>query len=211
MALAAIILSSSAVAQTFRDDTWETTLQLIGTNSESTNGQNGSSLKVDSQIGFAFGVAYNFNEHFAIGFDGSFVEPSYTAVFNTEEDGLVSLRHKMTVFNGQVNGIWNVIDGQFTPYVQAGLGWTYIDSNVTDGPPTTGCWWDPWWGYICSGFYTTYDDTRFSWGVEAGLRYEFDNDVFLKGGYSHVDIDGGNNSADPSISMWRFQLGWMFD
>ena len=206
----ALILTSSAVAQTSRDDKWEGTLQLLGTSAESSNGEMGSSIDVDSAVGLGFGFAYNFNEHFAIGFDGSWVKPNYTAVFNTEEDGLQTLRHKMTVFNGQINGTWNILSGPFTPYLQAGLGWTYIDSNVTDGPPVTGCWWDPWWGYICSGFYNTYSTTEFSWGAEAGLRYEFNNDMFIKGGYAHVDIDGGNNSADPSLNMWRLHVGWKF-
>jgi len=208
--LVAILIGSAATAQTFRDDRWEGTLQLIGSSGQSSQGENGSSIDVDSAVGLAFGAAYNLSEHFAVGFDGTWVEPNYTAVFNTEENGLQTLRHKMTVFNGQFSAIWNVIDGPITPYLQAGIGWTYIDSNVTDGPPTTGCWWDPWWGYICSGFYSTYSDTRFSWGAEAGLRVEFDNDMFLKGGYSRIDIDGPNNGSDPSLSTWRLQVGWMF-
>ena len=208
--IAALVLSSTAGAQTFRDNRWEGTLQLLGSSSESSDGEMGSSIAVDSAVGFGFGFAYNFNEHFAIGFDGSWVRPKYTAVYNTEEDGLQTLRHKMTIFNGQINGIWNIINGAFTPYLQAGLGWTYIDSNVTDGPPVTGCWWDPWWGYICSSFYSTYSTTKFSWGAEAGLRYDFDNDMFIKGGYSLVNINSGNNSVDPSLNMWRLQVGWKF-
>ena len=40
----ALILTSSAVAQTSRDDKWEGTLQLLGTSAESSNGEMGSSI-----------------------------------------------------------------------------------------------------------------------------------------------------------------------
>jgi opacity protein-like surface antigen len=92
--------------------------------------------------------------------------------------------------------------------VQAGLGWTYIDSNVSDGRPTTGCWWDPWWGYVCADFYDTYDDNRFSYGAGAGLRYEFRNGMFVKGSYNLLELDGEGNGADPSFDLWRLELGW---
>jgi opacity protein-like surface antigen len=191
-----------------RSRSWEATIQVLGTGSESRNGENGSEVDFDSATGWGFGVAYNFNEHLAVGFDGAFVKPKYTATFNTDEDGLVSLRHKASVFNGQLNGTWNIMKGPFTPYLQLGIGWTHIDSNVADGPPVTGCWWDPWWGYVCSNFYSTYKDTRFSWGAGAGLRYDFQNRMFVKGSINRVEIDGGNNEVDIKFDVWRLELGW---
>jgi opacity protein-like surface antigen len=149
------------------------------------------------------------DSHWALGFDAAFLRPGYTAVFNTEDNGLQKVKHKMSVFSGQFNGTWNMIDGPLTPYLQAGLGWTYVDSNVTDGPPTTGCWWDPWWGYVCRNFYSTYDDTRFSYGAGAGLRWEFRSGMFLKGSYNLVRIDD-NTSADPSFDTAKLELGWFF-
>ena len=206
----ALLLNGAfANAETARGGKWEGTLQLIGNSSESSNGDFGSSLDVKSNIGIAGGLAYNLNSHFAIGFDASFIKPKYTAVFATEEDGLVTVKHRMSVFSGQFNGVWNILDGPFTPYLQASIGWTYIDSNVSDGPPSTGCWWDPWWGYVCRSFFSTYDETSLSYGAGAGLRYEFDNRTFVKGSYNYqkVDVSGG---ADPSFDLWRLEIGWMF-
>ena len=204
------LLAGNAVsaASSDRSRSWEATIQVLGTGSESRNGENGSGVDFDSATGWGFGVAYNFNEHLAVGFDGAFVKPKYTATFNTDEDGLVSLRHKASVFNGQLNGTWNIMKGPFTPFLQLGMGWTHIDSNVADGPPVTGCWWDPWWGYVCSNFYSTYKDTRFSWGAGAGLRYEFQNRMFVKGSINRVEIDGGNNAVDPKFDLWKLELGW---
>jgi opacity protein-like surface antigen len=203
----ALACSSSAMAD--RAGRWEGTVQLVGTSSESAGGPSGSGIDVDSDVGIGFGLSYNFTQNLALGFGMFWVEPDYSAVFDTEEDGLVEIDHKLSLFNGQLNGTWNILDGPFTPYLRGGIGWTHVDSNVADGPPVTGCWWDPWWGYICSNFFSTYSDTRFSWGFGAGLRYEFGREMFVQGGYNRLEIDG-NNGVEPSFDNWALELGWMF-
>jgi opacity protein-like surface antigen len=209
LATASLANSNHAKADTKRGGKWEGTFQLIGNSSESTGGAQESSLDVDSEIGFGFGLGYNFNSRFALNFDMSYIKPDYTAVFDTEDDGLQRIDHHMTVFTGQLNGVWNFTDGPFTPYVQAGIGWTNIDSNVADGPPTTGCWWDPWWGYVCRNSFSTYDDTSFSYGAGLGLRYEFGygQRTFVKGSYNFQKVD---TRADPQYDMWRLEIGRIF-
>ena len=194
---------------TKRAGNWEGTVGLYVTSSESNDGLNESSVDIDSGFGLAFSLGYNFSDHLALRFDGSWSRADYDAILDTEDEGLVEINHTLTLFNGQFSGVYNVLDGPFTPYLQAGIGWTFIDSNVTDGPPSTGCWWDPWWGYICSNFYSTYSETNFSWNVGAGLRYEMRNGMFLRGGYENVSIDG-RNGVDPTFDGFRFELGWMF-
>jgi opacity protein-like surface antigen len=192
-----------------RADKWETTIGAYFTGSESSDGLNESSLDIDSGFGLGFGIAYNFTQNLALRFDGSWSRADYDAALDTEDEGLVFINHTLSLFNGQFNGVWNVLDGNFTPYLQAGIGWTYVDSNVADGPPVTGCWWDPWWGYICNNFYSTYSETNFSWNVGAGLRYEFGNGMFARGGWEQTHIDGGSG-ADPSFDAFRIELGWLF-
>ncbi len=55
-----------ATADTKRAGNWEGTFQVIGNMSESTNGEQGSSLDVDSEIGFGFAIGYNINSRFAL-------------------------------------------------------------------------------------------------------------------------------------------------
>lgn len=203
--LATLLGCGSALAD--RGQNWEASVQLLGNSSETADGGSGESLDVDSAIGFAFGGAYNFNPYFAIGFDLSLLNPDYSAQLVRENGDIVSISHELDVINGQFNAIWNIIDGPFTPFVQAGLGWTYVDSNIASSPPVTGCWWDPWWGYICSDYYNTYDDTSFSYGGGAGLRFEFGDNLFLKGSYNLLYVDSG--STDLDFDVWRIELGWM--
>jgi len=192
-----------------REGRWESTLGLYITAPENAGGINNSSVDIDTGFGLGFSAAYNFTQNLALRFDGAWSQADYDAVLDTESQGLVDINHQLSAFTGQVNGVWNLLDGAFTPYLQAGFGWTYIDSNVSDGPPATGCWWDPWWGYICSDFYSTYDETNFSWNVGAGLRYEFENRTFMRGGWERVNIEGGKG-ADPSFDGFRLEFGWMF-
>jgi hypothetical protein len=205
-----LLTSISAQAGPDRAGKWEASLQLIGNLSESTGGEEGSSVDVDSDIGFGFSVGYNLSSRFAVNFDGSFIKPDYEAVLDTEDNGLVTINHNLSVFNGQLNGVWNIMEGPLTPYVQAGFGWTYIDSNVSNGPPTTGCWWDPWWGYICSNFYDSYDDTSFSYGGGVGVRYEFGYGSFVKGSYNRYIISASGDGADPDFDIWKLEIGRMF-
>lgn len=189
---------------------WETTLGVFATSSESASGANGSSIDVDTGYGLAFGVGYNFTQKLALRFDGAFLRADYDAILNTEDEGPVDISHRLTGFNGQINGVWNLLEGNFTPYLQAGIGWTYLDSNVSDGPPSTGCWWDPWWGYICAPFYSTYSDTNFSFNVGAGLRYEFGRGMFARGGWEQTHVDGNSGGADPTFDAFRVEIGWLF-
>jgi len=205
--LVALAFAANTQSQTVRGDNWEATIQMVYSGAKDNNGKNDSFLDVDSDVGFGLGIAYNFDSRFALGFDFTYLKPRYTAQFNTEEDGLVQVKHKMSVYSGQFNGTWNIIDGPLTPYLQLGVGWTDIDSNVSDGPPVTGCWWDPWWGYICRNYYSTYSESNLSWGYGAGVRFEFAKTMFVKASINRVEIDAkGSSNYDTA----KLELGWMF-
>jgi opacity protein-like surface antigen len=209
-ALLSILLISfcaNANAASTREGRVDLSIGAIYNQSISENGSNGSSLDVDSEIGFAFSAAYNITSRLAVGFEGGYVRPDYTTVINSEDSGLVELKHTLTVGTGMFNAIYNFSSNAFTPYVQAGLGWTYVDSNISDGPPVTGCWWDPWWGYVCRNFYSTYDSNDFAYGVGAGLRYDTMGSMFVKGGYTYTWIDG-DADVDQNVGVFRLELGW---
>ena len=87
---------------------------------------------------------------------------------------------------------------------------SYFDSNVADGPPSTGCYWHPWWGYICNSYYSTFTETQFSYGVGGGLRYEFVGGMFLKASYNYWEMDGMGNSEDAGFTAARFEIGGIF-
>lgn len=211
LVLCAILLGTAAHAdtQSRREGRWETAVQLLYSSSENIKGDRQSEVDIDSDFGLGFSAAYNFSPNLSVGGDFMYLTPDYDAVFNTEESGLVSVDHEMDIFSGQFGATWNFFDSTFTPFVSAGLGWTYVDSNIADGPPVTGCWWDPFWGYICDTYYSSYDDTSFSYSVAAGIRYELRNDMLLKATFNRMEIDG-DGGFDPSLDTFKIELGWMF-
>jgi opacity protein-like surface antigen len=192
-----------------RANTWETSFQVIFQDDESVAGLGGSSIDFDDDTGFGFGVTYNVNNHFALGGDFNFTRPDYDAVLIDENAQAVLISNRASVFTGQLRGTYNIFAGPLTPYVEGGLGWTYIDSNVADQPPIVGCWFDPYRGYVCDTFFSTYSDTSFSYSVGAGVRWDINSEFGVRAGLSRLRLDlGSDTTADLDIGRadiyWRF-------
>ena len=207
-----IALPCISSAQSNRAQNWEVSVSGVFQDSKSLGGEGSSSLNIASDTGFGLNFAYNFNSKLSLGADLEFLEPKYTAVLIDENDpgNEIRVNHKLSQFNGRIKGNFNIIDGPFTPFLEAGLGWSNFDSNVLDGPPTTGCWWHPWWGYICENFYSTFSDTLFSYGAGVGLRYEFMGGSFVKASYNYWEMDGLGKSKESAFESGRIEFGWMF-
>jgi opacity protein-like surface antigen len=212
IAMLCIALPCISSAQGNRTDSWDVSISAIFQDSKSIGGDGGSSLDIDSDTGFGINFAYNLNSRFAFGMDFEFLKPDYTAILVDDTGGLddIVINHDMSQFNGRLKGTFNLMEGSFTPFLEAGLGWSYFDSNVADGPPQTGCWWHPWYGYICENFYDTFSDSLFSYGVGAGLRFEFAGGSFLKASYNYWEMDGMGQAEDSAFEAGRIEYGWSF-
>jgi opacity protein-like surface antigen len=212
LAMLVIAIPCMSSAQTQRAGNWETSISAVFQDSVSVDGENGSGLEMKSNTGFGINVALNINPHFSVGGDFEWLNPRYdlTLVDDTGVNDDIVINHKLSQINTRFKGTWNLIDGPFTPYVEAGLGWSYIDSNVADGPPSTGCYWHPWWGQICNSYYSTFDDWVFSYGAGVGLRYELRGGTFLKASYNYWELDGMGESGDSGLTSARLEIGWIF-
>ena len=199
---------------------WDFSLAAIYQDSLSVGGEGGpetptpdsSSLDVDSELGWGGNITYNFNKHFALGLDIDYLSPDYELklVSDTPTEPDVFIDHNFTQWNFRLKGTWNFTEGPLIPYVDFGYAWTDIDSNVADGPPVTGCWWHPWWGYICQNYWSTFSSTETSWGGAVGLRYNLRNQAFLKFSWNRWELDSGGNSSDLTLESLRLEYGWSF-
>jgi len=163
--LSLFIATYSAEVQakyTKRDGKWEASLQVLNSQSVDVSGESSSALEVDSDLGWGFSLGYNLNNHLLLNFEFSSVTPDYQATLIEDDGDPYEIDHKMDIYQSQFNVVYNFMAQQFTPFIQAGAGWSYLDSNIADGPPNSVCWWDPWWGYVCDYYQNTYNDTRFS-------------------------------------------------
>lgn len=199
-----------------RAQTWDFSLGAIYQQGDSAGGNGGSSLDVDDAWGIGFSVGYNFTDHLNLSADFDFLRPDFTAVVIVEPDppdgsqSTTRIDHSLSQFNGRLKGTYYFMDGPFMPYIEAGLGWSYIDSNVASGPPQGFCWWHPWWGYVCQSFVDTFSSTEFSYGGALGFRYDMVGNTFIKASYNLWKLDTGSSRADPQLETFRIEYGWRF-
>ncbi len=196
--------------------TWEFSVSGIYQQADVASADGGSSLEVDDDVGFGFNIGYNVSDRLNVSADFDFLRPKYTAVIVTEPnppDGSMettTIDHKMSQFNARLKGAYYFTDGPLLPYVEAGFGWTFLDSNVASGPPQGFCWWHPWWGYICESFIDTFSSTEFSYGGALGIRYDMAGNSFIKASYNLWVLDTGGSRAEPELETFRLEYGWRF-
>lgn len=213
--LAIMLLSASFAAHAQRSSagTWEWSVAGIYQDSKNMDSERGSSLRLDGAAGLGFNVSYNLTDHFSVGGDFDFMRPNYKAVLVDDTVmpvDTINIDHKMSQFNGRLKANYNFMTGNLRPFVEAGIGWTYFDSNVADGDPVVGCYWHPYWGYICSGFYRTFTETTFSYGVGAGLKYKLAGGSFVKFSVNQWLLDGFGAAGDENVTAARIEYGWSF-
>ncbi len=208
--LATTVSTDASANYTKRSGKMEASFKVLNNQATDINGQNGSEIATESDYGWGLTLGYNLNPHILFNFDFSSSTPSYKAKLIDDDTGSShTINHKMYLYENQFNVVYNLFAKQFTPYIQAGAGWTYVDSRITNGPPGSMCWWDPWWGYVCTGTQSTYNDDRFSYNVALGLRYELDNSFFIRASYKQAFIDM-SNSDDASIGSFQIEMGSIF-
>ena len=209
LALAAPALS---VAQTSRANSWEWSVAAIYQDSASSGAAGGSNLKLDNQLGLGVNFGYNFTSKLFLGADFEWLRPDFSATLieDAPTPETRTINHTMSQFNSRIKGRLTFLSSPLSPFVEAGIGWSYFDSNIADGPPVSGCWWHPWWGYICENFYSTFSSTEFSYGGALGLRYIMRNGMNLKLSVNQYWIDVGNAGGDPELNAARLELGWSF-
>lgn len=188
-----------------RSGHWEASFMLNYVGGEKLDIDDLTDSNIDSNLGWGLGFHYNFDNHWNLGFDMAFNNPDYDVdVIDPETDELVNISHSANRFDGQLNVQYNFLEGNITPYVQAGLGWTYMDSNIVKSL-----------SYYCGGFYypycgayaNTFDDTSFSYNIGVGLRWDITESVFVKAAFIQqwIDTDG-----TPAPQTGRAEIGFMY-
>ena len=216
-----IVISSSVMAQYdhprkklsksgSRDGRWEGSVILAYQTGEDQSYEGGSELNVDSTMGWGLSFAWNMTDKWNFSYRYLSTSPDYQALVVPEdetEDTRI-IEHEMSKNTHQFNVTYNFSRKAFTPFVVAGIGWTKLDSNVPSAPPGVGCWWDPWWGYICFADWKTYDTSQFTYNLGAGFRWDINNMMFTKASYvrEFLDSDSGSVNLDTAV----IELGLMF-
>lgn len=213
IAAAAVLLASApALAQSGRAGSYEWYLGPVFTDGKNYAFEGGSSARTDTGYGLNFGFAKNYSAHLQAGIDFTWSEQDYRATVAASPATPNAPRQ----LNGQLEtgtvrffGTYNILPGNFTPFVTGGMGWTYIDTNIPSGLPENVCWAYPWYGYYCTTYVPTQSTTRFSYNVGAGLRLDVGRGVYRLLVNSQ-NADFGGTYGSTNVTQYRIDFGTKF-
>lgn len=220
-----LVLTTTVHAQRFntkkvndglRHGQWEASLLMQYQNGLDEEGEGGAGIDVDDTLGWGFTVGWNLNAKWNFQYKFSLNEPDYSATIvpgppeNPDDPQIppFDINTSMSKYAHALNATYHFFEGPLTPFVQAGAGWTRIDSNVIDQPPSSSCWWDPWWGWICNTTWSTYDTTRFSYNLGIGGRWDVNGALFLRGSYNREWVDLKNGKMEFDVLTLEAGLMW---
>jgi len=219
MGIACYVSSGNVVAfaedyfsSDFRSKRWEIILTPQYTLTKNLGFDGGTTAKINNTWGFGLQIGYNFNEHWNLAGMFSWSQPDYQAVVqpaagNPGPARNISGNLQMNTFGAVVT--YNILKGPLTPYAEGFVAGTYINTDIADGPPVTGCYFDPWFGYICGTTQPTKSDTFFSTGIGGGMRWDINKYVLLRGGVRYQWIDLSNTGV-PGFTIFKIDIGFKF-
>jgi len=209
--LAVAVLAGGTTAQAEdRDDRFEFALGVLYQLGADLNFDGGSTVNTKDDFGFSLLGGYNLNEHLATTFGFQWTGIGYNARVINDEGLPISTRGSYDTWVITGNLVYNFLEGPITPYVSAGLGWTWLDTNIPNGAPVTGCWWDPWYGYICYTTYPTKTTDAFSYQASLGVRWDFNYSTFGRLAYTSQWQSFDNADGTPRFDVISVEIGWMF-
>jgi opacity protein-like surface antigen len=208
----ASLAQASKVRLTERAQRWDLSVETrYSTSQDYSSDVNGDGtsdvgLEIDDDLGWGFGFAYNVNEKVNVGLLMSWRSIPYTATSSDETDPSNTRQYGGELDSGTIALMaqYNILPKTVTPYVNGGVGYTLVDTNIV-ADYYTGCWYDPWYGYICDGYTTTYGVDGASFALGAGLRIEPKGPVFIQIGYESdwLDVDQAEQ-----FNIFRVDLGF---
>jgi opacity protein-like surface antigen len=211
----AVLTPRSAAADSERGQKWQFTFPITFTSGVSVDGEDGTSFDMNDDVGWGLGFGYNLNENFVVGADFTWLSANYDVTIATDNDSdqipdaTASLSGTLDAGTLNFYGQYNILKKSITPFVRAGFGWTWVDSNIPAGSPVGTCWWDPWYGYICGSWQPTYGATNFSYGAAAGVRADIKDKFMVELSYNMLWIDF-DKSDTTSFDGVRLNIGWKF-
>jgi opacity protein-like surface antigen len=193
-----------------RQGHWEFSLSPLYQSSNNIDFEGGTTVDIDSELGWELGFGYNLTDQFNLGFGFDWYSPSYDANVVTETGSLTRVTGDYSDWVMYASGTWNMMEGPWVPYLTAQIGYSYIDTGIPSGLPQNVCWWDPWYGYICGTTYPTKTSDSFTYGAGLGVRFQVNPSFYMRAGYDMRWMDIGKATSTPSFDQFRLDFGWMF-
>ena len=211
MVLSLLCGAASAQGDAARAKRWEFSLQLPDVQGKNYSFEGGSSARTSNTLGFGVGFAYNLSNHLNLGMDFNWYSMDFDATIQPgvgTGQAAFTTRGTADVSSVMFNATYHFLSGPVTPYVAAGIGGTYVDSNIQTGPAVPVCWYYPWYGYYCGTVVPTASNNFFSYVGGAGVRWDVSRQMFLRAGATRQWLDASGNSSSDGTTAWRFDIGF---
>jgi opacity protein-like surface antigen len=197
----------TAVRPDGRAQSWEFFLPLVYTTSSTVKGQSGSKVDVNADWAFGLGFGYNITDRIRVDGLWSWAQRSYDATgIDTNGNPTRKYSSYMDTATLSVNGTYYFMTGKFSPFASLGLGYTWVDTNIPEGTGSTSCWWDPWYGYVCSSYVPTKTESDWSYTAGFGVRYDFNRQISMQLGFYRMWVDISKASTMPDFDNYRLDF-----
>jgi opacity protein-like surface antigen len=211
IALAALFLSGVASAQGVspREPGWEMGLDVIYQDAKTLKAPGGSKVDLEDDFGLSLTFGYRIDERLEVQFALDWSDVDYGGTIVRDNGTLNRFSGSYEAFTPRFNLQFNLLKTPFTPFISGGAGYTFIDTNIPTGRPQTGCWWDPWYGYICSSFQSTKTIDGLTYQVGAGIRWDLSDTVSLRLALEEhwVDFD---KAGDEGLFQAKLGFSWRY-
>jgi outer membrane protein assembly factor BamD len=200
-----------APAQGDRQGRWEASVGLGSANSADIDFKGGTTASVEGGTAFQLGVAYNYTDRLRFGSTFTYDQKDYEAQIAGDESGeSFQAQGSLDSTTLMFDAAYSFLTGPFKPFVAGGVGWTWVDTNIATEPPNVGCWWDPWWGYVCTSWQDTKTINGLAYELGVGVRYDINRTFAADGSYMMRWVGFDNATGTPSFDTVRLSLVWKF-
>lgn len=207
-------LLACTTASADRGPGWEFGADVIYQLSKDIDFNGGTQAELHDDWGLTLNFGYRFSEKLELQFALDWSDIDYDADLQTYVNdvpaGVVSVRGTAESFTPRVSVHYNFTEGDIAPYVKAGIGWSFIDTNIPDGRPQNVCWWDPWWGYVCGTVQDTRSIDGFQYEVGVGLRWDLGPGYTLRAAYEKHWLDLSEADGTPDIDQFKIGIAYRY-
>jgi opacity protein-like surface antigen len=171
------------------------------------NANGGSTVNIDSTVGFKIGAYYYLTDHFSLGGTYGYAGAGFNAtVQSATSPGTTSLENGHLYINQfMFDARYSLLQGPIRPYALVGMGYNYTNTNIANGY-SSGCWWDPWWGYYCGTYAHTKSVSGFTYQVGAGVEVNFSRSFAVDVGYNETWVDWSHGT--PGFGSVDLMFVW---
>jgi opacity protein-like surface antigen len=191
---------------------WEFRVGPVWMDSKTVDFNGGSQMHLDSNTGFKIGTGYYVTDQLIIGGNFSYSQGDFNGTVASGTPGVSAhLENGRSDYSTLMfDATYLFLPGAIKPFVSAGMGWTWVNTNIASGPPQSGCWWDPWWGYVCSSWQPTVGNSSFAYQVGVGLQVNFSHSFNIAAAVKETWIDIHNSTGTPGFPTVELLFNWRF-